>query len=231
MKTIGVLGGMSWESTSVYYRLLNQGVRERLGGLHSAKILLHSVEFNEIAELQHNGDWQTAGQILNHAAKGLEQAGAKGLLIATNTMHKLAEQVLDGLSIPLLHIADSTGKAIVNAGYKKAGLLATAFTMEQDFYKGHIERNYEIEVIVPDKTDRKNIHEIIYHELCQGQVKDSSRKCYLEVIESLKENGAQGIILGCTEIDLLIGDQDTDMPLFDSTALHVSDAVDWMLND
>ncbi len=230
MKMIGVLGGMSWESTSVYYRLLNQGIREALGGLHSAKILLHSVEFNEIAELQHHGDWQTAGKILNNAAKGLQRAGAEGLLIATNTMHKLAEQVVDGLSIPLLHIADSTGKAIVKADYKKVGLLATAFTMEQNFYKGHIEQNYNIEVIVPDKQGRNSVHEIIYHELCQGKVKNSSREIYLNVIESLRANGAQAIILGCTEIDLLISDQDTDMPLFDSTALHVTDAVEWMLN-
>ncbi len=222
---------MSWESTSVYYRLLNQGVRKRLGGLHSAKILLHSVEFNEIAELQHQGDWDTAGKLLNQAAKGLQLAGAQGLLIATNTMHKLAEQVISGLSIPLLHIADSTGKAVSRAGYQKVGLLATAFTMEQEFYKGHIQHHYNIDVIVPDKSERVVVHEIIYHELCQGEVKESSRRAYVEIINSLKERGVQAVILGCTEIDLLISEEDTDMPLFDSTALHVEDAVEWMLSD
>ncbi len=231
MKIIGVLGGMSWESTSIYYQLLNQGVRERLGGLHSAKILLHSVEFNQIAELQHQNNWQAAGEILNQAAKGLQQAGAEGLLIATNTMHKLADQVMQGVSIPLLHIADSTGKAIVRAGQQRVGLLATGFTMEQAFYKGHIQQHYDVEVIVPDKTQRQRVHEIIYHELCQGEVKANSRDIYIDVIESLRANGAQGIILGCTEIDLLISGQDTDMPLFDSTALHVTDAIEWMLGD
>ena len=203
MKTIGVLGGMSWESTSVYYRLLNQGVRNRLGGLYSAKILLHSVEFNEIAQLQHQGDWERAGEILNQAAKGLQQAGAEGILIATNTMHKLTDEVTDGLSIPLLHIADSTGKAIVAAGYQRVGLLATEFTMEQEFYKGYIEQQYNIDVIVEVliKLSVKTVHEIIYQELCQGVVRASSRRAYIQVIDLLKEQGAQAVILGCTEID------------------------------
>jgi len=231
MKTIGVLGGMSWESTSVYYRLLNQCIRKRLGGLHSAKILLHSVEFNQIADLQHNNDWSAAGHILNQAAMGLEQAGAQGLIIATNTMHKLAGEVMNDLSIPLLHIADSTGKAIAKAGYKKVGLLATAFTMEQEFYKGHIHQQYDIDVMVPAGEHRKVVHEIIYNQLCQGIVKDSSRQAYVEIINSLREIGAQAVILGCTEIDMLISQKDTNLPIFDSTALHVEDAVQWMLGD
>ena len=222
---------MSWESTSVYYQLLNQGVRSRLGGLYSAKILLNSVEFNEIAQLQHQGNWQQTAIILTQAAQSLEAAGAQGLLIATNTMHKIADEVTADISVPLLHIADSTARAIVAKGYKKVGLLATAFTMEQDFYKGHIQNQYGIDVIVPNSGDRTIIHEVIYDQLCQGIVTDDSRQEYLRIIESMRTSGAQAVILGCTEIDLLISQTDTDMPLFDSTALHVNDAVDWMLKD
>ena len=229
MKTLGVIGGMSWESTSVYYQLLNQGVRNRLGGLHSAKILLASVEFNEIVELQHQGNWQQAAAILAREAMTLEKAGAQGLLIATNTMHKIANEVTAEISIPLLHIADSTAGAIVSQGYQTVGLLATAFTMEQDFYKGHIHDNYGIDVMVPQASDRAVVHSVIYDQLCQGIVEDSAKDEYLRIIESLRARGAQAVILGCTEIDLLISQTDTDMPLFDSTALHVSAAVDWML--
>ena len=231
MKTLGIIGGMSWESTSVYYQLLNQGVRDRLGGLYSAKILLNSVEFNEIVELQHQGNWQRAALILSQAAQSLEKAGADGLLIASNTMHKIADEVTADVSIPLLHIADSTARAIACKGYQQVGLLATAFTMEQDFYKGHIQSHYGIEVMVPDECGRAVIHNVIYDQLCQGIVDDESRIAYLRIIESMRERGAQAVILGCTEIDLLISQADTQMPLFDSTALHVADAVDWMLND
>lgn len=231
MKTLGIIGGMSWESTSVYYQLLNQGVRERLGGLYSAKILLYSVEFNEIVELQHQGNWQQAALILSQAAQSLEKAGVEGLLIATNTMHKIADEVTANSSAPLLHIADSTARAIASKGYQQVGLLATAFTMEQDFYKGHIQSNYGIEVMVPDKSERTIIHNVIYDQLCQGIVDDESRVAYLRIMASLRERGAQAIILGCTEIDLLVTQADTDIPLFDSTALHAADAVDWMLGD
>ena len=226
---MGIIGGMSWESTSVYYRLLNQGVRDRLGGLHSAKILLYSVEFNEIAGLQHHGNWPQAAAILAQAAHSLQQAGAHGLMIATNTMHKIADEVTVGLSLPLLHIADSTARAIVGKGYRKVGLLATAFTMEEQFYKGHIQTHYGIDVIVPESHDRSIVHSVIYEQLCQGVVSEESKKEYLRIIDSLQARGAQAVILGCTEIDLLISQSDTDLPLFDSTALHVNDAVEWML--
>ncbi len=231
LKTLGVIGGMSWESTSVYYRLLNQGVRDRLGGLYSARMLLYSVEFNEIVELQHCGNWPQAAAILAQAAQSLEKAGAQGLLIATNTMHKVADQVSVDISMPLLHIADSTAKAIVAQGYQQVGLLATAFTMEDDFYSGHIRSHYDIDVIVPDARDRGVVHNVIYNQLCQGVVEDESRQQYLRIIDSLSARGAQAVILGCTEIDLLISQADSDMPLFDSTALHAADAVDWMLGE
>ena len=222
---------MSWESTTVYYQLLNQGIRTRLGGLHSAKLLLHSVEFNEIAQLQHHGDWEQAATILTQAAQSLEAAGAQGLIIATNTMHKLADEVTAQLSIPLLHIADATGAALKQAGHQRVGLLATAFTMEQEFYKGHIQQNYAVEVLIPDENDRMTVHDIIYQQLCQGIVKAESRTEYIEIIEKLKRQGAQAVILGCTEIDLLISQADTHVPVFDSTALHVDQAIDWMLDE
>lgn len=229
MKTIGILGGMSWESTSVYYRLINEGVRERLGGLYSAPILLYSVEFNEIAELQHQGDWAGAARLLAGAARSLETAGAQGLLIATNTMHKVAEEVSAGISIPLIHIADSTGRAIKHAGLERVGLLATGFTMREDFYKGYVQDRYEIDVLVPDAGDQAVVHDVIYDELCQGIVTEASRASYVRVIESLKSDGAQAVILGCTEIDLLVSQVDSVLPLFDSTALHAADAVEWIL--
>ena len=221
---------MSWESTSVYYQLLNQGIRDRLGGLYSAKILLASVEFNEIVELQHQGNWQQAAAILAREAETLEKAGAQGLLIATNTMHKIAAEITANVSIPLLHIADSTAKAIVKQGFAQVGLLATAFTMQQNFYKGHIHDHYGIDVMVPHASDRAVIHSVIYDQLCQGIVENKSKDEYLRIIESLRARGAQAVILGCTEIDLLISQTDTDVPLFDSTALHASAAVDWMLS-
>ena len=185
MKTLGILGGMSWESTSVYYQQLNQGVRDRLGGLHSAKLLLYSVEFNQIAQLQHSARWDKAAQILSDAAQTLEQAGAQGLLIATNTMHKLADEITKDLSIPLLHIADATGSAIRKQGYERIGLLATGFTMEQDFYKGHIQSKFEIDVLIPNENERAIVHQVIYDELCQGVVKDESRQAYIEIIGAL----------------------------------------------
>ena len=231
MKTIGLIGGMSWESTQFYYQQINRAVRERLGGLHSAKILLHSVDFAPIEQLQHAGDWPATADILSNAAKSLEAGGADFFLICTNTMHKVADQVCNSVSIPLLHIADATGRVLQNDGIKRVGLLGTGFTMEQDFYKGHISENYGIEVVVPDAADIKRVHDIIYQELCLGEIRDSSRKVYLEVVEHLREQGCEAIILGCTEIGMLVKQSDTDIRLYDTTEIHAQAAVDWALAD
>jgi len=231
LKTIGLIGGMSWESTQFYYQQINRAVRERLGGLHSAKILLHSVDFAPIEQLQHAGDWPATADILSNAAKSLEAGGADFFLICTNTMHKVADQVCNSVSIPLLHIADATGRVLQNDGIKRVGLLGTGFTMEQDFYKGHISENYGIEVVVPDAADIKRVHDIIYQELCLGEIRDSSRKVYLEVVEHLREQGCEAIILGCTEIGMLVKQSDTDIRLYDTTEIHAQAAVDWALAD
>lgn len=230
MKTIGLIGGMSWESTQFYYQQINRSVRERLGGLHSAKILLHSVDFAPIEQLQHAGNWPATAEILSNAAKSLEAGGADFFLICTNTMHKVADAVCDSVSIPLLHIADATAKVLQNDGIKRVGLLGTGFTMEQDFYKGHISEHYGIEVVVPEAVDIKRVHDIIYQELCLGEVRDSSRKIYLEVIEHLREQGCEAIILGCTEIGMLVKQSDTDIKLYDTTEIHAAQAVDWALD-
>ena len=231
MKTIGLLGGMSWESTESYYRLINESVKQKLGGLHSARLILHSVDFAEIEHLQHLGEWNKTAEILTKAAQGLEKAGADFILICTNTMHLVAPQIQAGINIPLLHIADATAEEIVKAGIKKIGLLGTAFTMEEDFYKGRLENEFGIQVITPSAADRKIVHQIIYNELCLGKIENASRKEYLRIIDNLLEQGAEGVILGCTEIALLIEPKHTDARLFDTTTLHALKAVDKALLD
>lgn len=226
MKTIGLLGGMSWESTTIYYQALNRSVRDVLGGLHSAKILLHSVDFAEIAALQSSGDWDTAGRVLAEAAAGLEQAGADMILICTNTMHKVAPAIEAAISVPLLHITDSTALEAKRRGFRKLGLLGSAFTMEQAFYRDRMKELHDIEIIVPDEADRQLVHRVIFDELCCGQVTDSSRKAYLDICEKLRAAGADAVILGCTEIGLLIDERHTDVPLLDSTHLHATAAID-----
>ncbi|AJY51693.1 MULTISPECIES: aspartate/glutamate racemase family protein [Halomonadaceae] len=228
MRIIGVLGGMSWESTQGYYRALNEGVKAALGGFHSAKIVMVSVDFAEIEALQQQGDWQTAGELLANAAQSVERAGADCLLIATNTMHKVAPAIEQAITIPLLHIADATAEQLTADGITRVGLLGTRFTMEQDFYIGRL-KQFGIEVVVPDQSERDTIHRVIFDELCQGRVEAASRQRYLAIIDSLHAHGAQAVILGCTEIAMLVSQQDTAVPLYDTTALHVERAVVWAL--
>ncbi|WP_406304694.1 aspartate/glutamate racemase family protein [Streptomyces sp. NBC_00885] len=225
MKTIGLIGGMSWESSAEYYRLLNELVRERLGGLHSAKCVLHSVDFAEIEELQVAGDWERAGEILADAARGLQAAGADLLLICTNTMHKVAGQVEAAVSVPLLHLADATADAVRAQGIGRVGLLGTAFTMEQDFYRDRL-AGHGLDVLTPDAEGRALVHRVIYEELCLGVVREESRAAYQDVIARLVAAGAEGVVLGCTEIELLIGEKDSPVPVFPTTRLHVEAAVD-----
>lgn len=224
---IGLIGGMSWESTAVYYRRLNQQVRDRFGGLHSANILMRSVDFQGIVALQKSGRWDEAERVLCTIARDLEKAGAACLLICTNTMHKLADRVERAVQIPLLHIADVTAKAVQGAGLRCPLLLATRYTMEQDFYIGRLRERFGLEPVVPDASDRAIIHDIIFEELCRGVVRDASRRRYLEVIERGRAGGADGVILGCTEIGLLVGPEHTDLTVFDSTLLHADAAVDF----
>ncbi|MBZ9711058.1 aspartate/glutamate racemase family protein [Mesorhizobium sp. ESP7-2] len=230
MKTLGLLGGMSWESTAIYYRLLNEIVRERLGGLHSAKLLLWSFDFAEIAERQHHGDWDGAGALLTEAARKLEAGGAQGLLLCTNTMHKLADQVQAAVSIPLIHIADATAMAVRKAGMQRPALLATRFTMEQDFYKGRLADKYGLSPVVPDDAGRDMVHRVIYEELCQGIVTETSKAAYVAEANRLRgEEGADSLIMGCTEITMLIGQGDLDIPVFDTTRIHAEAAVEFAL--
>jgi len=226
MKTIGLLGGMSWESTLGYYQTINQLVKESLGGLHSAKIILNSVDFAEIEKLQQQGNWKATGEILSSAAKNIELAGASFLLICTNTMHKVAPDIAKDINIPLIHIADATAEHVIKQGFTKVGLLGTAYTMEQDFYKGRLINHYGLSVITPNENDRKVIHQVIYDELCLGNTCQKSKVDYLNIIEKLSEQGAQAIILGCTEIGLLIKQQDTKIPLVDTTYIHAKKAVE-----
>jgi aspartate racemase len=226
MKTIGLIGGMSWESTVPYYRLVNEGIKARLGGLHSAQVVLYSVDFHEIERLQREGDWHAAGELLADAARRVQAAGADLLVLCTNTMHKVAPQMEAAVSIPLLHIADATGAAITAAGHRTVGLLGTRFTMEQDFYRERLREVHGLQVIVPDADDRSLVHDVIYDELCRGVVRDSSREAYRRIMDALVASGADAIILGCTEIGLLVGAQDASVPLFDTTALHANAAVD-----
>jgi aspartate racemase len=231
MKTIGLLGGMSWESTALYYRAINEGVKERLGGLHSAKIAMLSVDFQEIETLQMAGDWQAAGEQLARAARQVQDAGADFLLICTNTMHKVAPQIEEAISIPLLHIADATAGRIKAAGLDTIGLLGTRFTMREDFYHGRLEVKHGLKVLVPTEEEMAIVHDIIYNELVQGIVRDQSRSKYLEIIEGLRARGAEGVIEGCTEIVMLVQQEHTGVPLFDTTAIHAQAAVEMALND
>jgi aspartate racemase len=228
MRLLGVLGGMSWTSTAEYYRLLNQGIATRLGGLHSARLLLHSVDFAPVAGMQHDGDWAGTAAVLGDAALGLEKAGAEGLLLATNTMHKVADEIEAAAGIPLLHIADATATRLVSDGRRSVGLLATAFTMEQTFYTDRL-RQHGLEVLVPNDADRAEVHRIIYDELCLDVIRDDSRDRYQEVTDRLAERGAEAVILGCTEITLLLDEGDSTVPLYDTTAIHAEAAVNWML--
>lgn len=226
MKTIGLIGGMSWESTIPYYRQINQTIKERLGGLHSAKIVLFSVDFHEIERLQHAGDWDAAGRLLADAARSLKAAGADFLVLCTNTMHKVAPAIEAAVDIPLLHIADPTAEAIREAGVTTVGLLGTRFTMEQAFYKDRLQEKFGLQVLTPSEDERQVVHRIIYEELCLGQIRDESREAYRRIIASLVERGAQAVILGCTEISLLVGPQDAAVPLFDTTAIHARYAAE-----
>ncbi|MFG2698777.1 aspartate/glutamate racemase family protein [Kitasatospora sp. NPDC048407] len=225
MKTIGLLGGMSWESTAQYYRLLNEFTRDRLGGLHSAKCVLYSVDFAEIEQLQATGQWQAAGEMLADAARSVEAGGADLLLICTNTMHKVAEQVAGAVGIPLLHLGDATAEAVLAAGVRRVGLLGTAFTMEQDFYRERL-AGHGLDVIVPDAAGRELVHRVIYQELCVGVVREESREAYRKVIAELVAAGAEGVILGCTEIELLVRAEDSPVPVFPTTRIHAAAAVE-----
>ncbi|MCH8532760.1 MAG: aspartate/glutamate racemase family protein [Saccharospirillum sp.] len=228
MKTMGLIGGMSWESTLIYYRLLNEKVKARLGGLHSAKLILNSVDFAEIERLQHQGDWAATAEILTEAAQSLEAAGADFLVICTNTMHKVAPQVQQAVSLPLLHIADATATVLLRDGIERVGLLGTRFTMEHPFYRERLEAQ-GIKVCVPSEAQRDIIHSVIYEELCQGVVNERSKSAYLEIVDSLASEGAQAVILGCTEVGMLIQNGDTNVPLYDTTEIHADQAVEWAL--
>ena len=224
LKTIGLMGGMSWESTVTYYKIINETVKEKLGGLHSAKCILYSVDFQEIEECQANGNWEKSGEILGEAANNLEKAGADFIVICTNTMHKVVNQIKEKISIPILHIAEMTAEKILEKGLKNIALLGTKYTMEQDFYKSKlIEKG--INVIIPDKNDIEIINKVIYDELCLGTINSNSKKKFLEIVDKLRNKGAEGIILGCTEIGLLIKNEDTDVPLFDTAIIHAEQAA------
>ena len=231
MRTLGLLGGMSWESTVPYYRIINETVRERRGGLHSAQIVLYSVDFQAIERLQQTEAWEEAGHVLAHAARTLEAAGAEGLVLCTNTMHRVAPAIESAMGIPLLHIADPTAEEIHRAGLTTVGLLGTQFTMEQDFYRSRLAERHGLTVRIPDPTDREHVHRIIYEELCLGQVRAESRARYRQIMRRLVDAGAEGIILGCTEIALLVGPADAPVPLFDTTAFHARHAAEWALGD
>jgi len=227
MKTIGLLGGMSWESTLGYYRAINQGIKDALGGLHSAKIAMYSVDFESIEKLQRAGDWDGTAKILSEAAKSIQAAGADFLLICTNTMHKVAPEIEAAIQIPLVHIADATAEILVNEGIKSVGLLGTAFTMEQDFYKGRLVSKYDLNVLIPNEADREIVHKVIYQELCMGKIKSISKEEYLRIIDALAAQGAEAVILGCTEIGMLVNQTETNVRLLDTTAIHAKKAVEY----
>jgi amino-acid racemase len=229
MKRIGLLGGMSWESSLEYYRLVNQGVRVRLGGLHSADCLLRSVDFAAVEALQHAGRWDEAGELLAREASGLEDAGAELLVLCTNTMHKVADRIERAIEIPLVHIADTSAAAVTAGGMRTVGLLATAYTMEQDFYVGRLRERHGLEVLVPDADDRRRVHAVIYDELCVGVVEPGSREEYRRIMRGLAERGAECILFGCTEIGLLVGPEDSPVAVFDTTRLHAEQAVELAL--
>lgn len=225
---LGIIGGMSWESTESYYRLINEGVKNKLGGLHSADIVLHSVDFAPIAELQAAHAWEEMGAVMAQSGRRLQAAGAQGLLLATNTMHKLAAHITDATDLPLIHIADVTAQAIKDKGLQTVILLGTEFTMTEDFYTTRLQAA-GLTVLIPEAEQRADIHRIIYEELCQGKILDTSRARYIEIISALADKGAEGVILGCTEIGLLIGEADSPVPVFDTTAIHAAAAVDFLL--
>lgn len=231
MKTIGLIGGMSWESSLEYYRIVNEGVRTSLGGLHSAQCLMYSVDFAPLETLQHAGRWDEAGEAMADAARRLERGGADFIVLCTNTMHKLTGEIEAAVQIPLLHIADATAERITRQGLKKIALLGTRFTMEEDFYKGRLEQKYGLEVLVPALKERELIHRIIYDELCLGEIRSESRRAYQTILHDLAHQGAQGIILGCTEIGLLVKPEDSPVPLFDTTRIHAEAAVSMALAD
>ena len=230
MKTIGLIGGMSWESSVEYYKIINETIHQKLGGLHSAKSIMISVDFAEIEVLQHKGNWPEAGKILITAAENLEKAGADFIVICTNTMHKLADDIQSQVHIPILHIADATARQVINAGMKKICLLGTRFTMEENFYKGRLTDKFDLEVIIPGENDRTVIHRVIYDELVLGQIRAESRENYLSIINKMVSSGAEGIILGCTEIGLLVKQEDCPIPLFVTTIIHAQAAVEQSLN-
>jgi len=229
MKTIGLIGGMSWESSKVYYELINKKVKQELGGFHSCKCIMYSVDFAEIEHLQHQNKWNELNQIMVNAALRLEKAGADIIVLCTNTMHVSSESIETSISIPFLHIAEATGNRISELKIKKVGLLGTKFTMEMDFYKSILNDTFGIEVIIPDQKSRQLVHNIIYEELVHGKIKDTSRKAFKSIIDTLEKNGAQGVILGCTEIPMLISDSDVNVPTFDTTEIHCEHAVKWAL--
>lgn len=225
MMMIGLLGGMSWESTALYYRIMNETAREALGGLHSAHILMHSVDFEPIQKFQHEGKWGQCARILVDAAKSLKAGGASFLVIATNTMHKLADEIEEGSGLPVLHIADPTGEAIQRAGHKKVGLLATRFTMEEAFYRHRLESRFHLEVAIPDEDERDDIHRIIYEELCLGEIREPSAARFRQIIDHMKWAGCEAVILGCTEIAMIVSPERSALPVFDTTTLHAQSAV------
>jgi aspartate racemase len=225
VRTIGIIGGMSWESTVTYYQLINEEVGRRLGGFHSASVLLSSVDFAEIERMQTTGAWDDAGRALSNEAAALERAGADLLILATNTMHKVAETIERAVSIPMLHIADATGRAVVAAGVETVALLGTRYTMEQDFYRGRLASRFGLKVLVPDAGDRATVDAVIFDELVHGIVSETSKRSYIDIIGRLVELGAEGVILGCTEIGLLVGPEDIEVPAFDTTRLHATAAV------
>ena len=231
MKIVGLLGGMSWESTAEYYRLINEGVKSRLGGLHSAKILMYSVDFEPIEKLQHAGEWAEAARILIEGARRIEAGGADFLVICTNTMHKLADEIAAAIGIPILHIADATADRIKSAGMSRVGLLGTKFTMEEDFYKGRLAERHGLDVLIPNDEGRQLVHDVIYDELCIGKIHEESKREFSRIIDELVSHGAEGIILGCTEIGLLVKPDDVHVTLFDTTAIHAAKAVEWALTN
>ena len=229
MRTIGLIGGMSWESTAGYYRIINERINERLGGLHSAQIVLYSVDFAELEELQQTGNWEQATTVVAQAGQRVKAGGADFIVICTNTMHRMADEIQQQTALPVLHIADATARAVTGAGIRTVGLLGTRYTMEQAFYRGRLETLHGLQVVVPDPDDRTFVHEVIYDELCRGITRDESRQRYLDIIKQLERRGAGAVILGCTEIGLLIGPDDTDTLLFDTTRIHAEAAADFAL--
>lgn len=229
MKCIGLIGGMSWESSAQYYAIINRAVRDRLGAPHSAKSVMVSLDFGEVERLQHKNDWSSLRKLLAESTMQLEAGGADCIVLCTNTMHKLASSIEEASPLPLIHIADPTASAIISSGIKKVGLLGTAFTMEHDFYRGRLSQKHGLEVLIPMDDDRAEVHRVIYEELVAGKVRDTSRDAYREIIASLVDAGAEGIILGCTEIMLLVGEEDSTVPLFDTTRLHAEAAVEFAL--